>query len=1225
MDQSNKTIQRIREQLSQRILVLDSAMGTMIQQQRLGENDYRGDRFKDHPIDLKGNNDILSITRPEIIEDIHLANLEAGADIIETNTFNASVISQRDYRTQDYVYEMNRAAAQISRSAVKIHADKFPDIPRFVAGSIGPTNQTASISPRVEQPAYRTVTFDEVKNSYKEQINGLIDGGADILLIETVFDTLNAKAALFAVEDVFEEKKIRLPVMLSVTIADASGRTLSGQTLEAFWISVNHTELLSVGINCAMGAEQLRPYIEELSRLAPIYVSIHPNAGLPNAFGAYDQTPDDMAAIIRDFAESGFVNIVGGCCGTTPGHIKAISYAVKGKKPREITQKKVYTTFSGLESLVVRPDSNFINVGERCNVAGSIRFARLIREEKYDEALEVARAQVENGAQILDINMDEAMLDAPAAMRHFLNLIASEPEISRIPVMIDSSKWEVIETGLKCVQGKAIINSISLKEGEIPFKRQASLARRYGAAIIVMAFDEQGQAESVDRKTSICRRAYKILTDEIGFPPQDIIFDVNIFAVATGIEAHNDYALNFIEATRIIKREMPQTLVSGGVSNISFSFRGNNTVREAMHSVFLYHAIKAGMDMGIVNAGQMTIYEDIDKSLLNLVEDVLFNRRSDATERLVAYAEKFKSDVQTVEEDLHWRKEPVEKRIAYALIKGIVTFIDTDIEEARLTIGDPLRVIEGPLMEGMNKVGDLFGSGKMFLPQVVKSARVMKKAVNYLTPFIEEGKKETRQASIPKILLATVKGDVHDIGKNIVGGVLGCNNYHVIDLGVMTPVDKIISNAREQQVDIIGLSGLITPSLEEMVHVAETMQNAGLKIPLLIGGATTSPVHTAVKIAPAYSAGVIHVKDASRAVGVTSKLLNKDKKFRQQIYEEQENLRQSYMDKQKTQSLLTIEEARLRKVQIEPGSYTVEKPSFIGIKLLQEYSLNEIRKYIDWTPFFQAWELKGSYPGIFKNKKYGVEAKKLYDDAQILLDRVIAERWLHAEAVIAILPAFRRGDDVAVTVESGDVVFHFLRQQHDKGKSRPDLCLADYIFSTDGNNMDYLGFFALTTGLGIESALQKLASNQDDYNAILLKALADRLAEGFAECLHLRVRREFWGYEKVGPVSNEQLIAEKYQGIRPAPGYPACPDHSEKRKIFDLLRIEEKTGIRLTENFAMHPAASVCGFYFAHPQARYFGVGKIGRDQVEDYARRKSIDIATAEKYLAANLGYEPK
>jgi 5-methyltetrahydrofolate--homocysteine methyltransferase len=1222
MEQSLTKNHPIHNQLSRRILVLDSAMGTMIQQYKLSEQDFRGTRFQHHAVDLKGNNDILSLTKPEIIQEIHLANLQAGADIIETNTFNASVISQRDYQMQEFVYEMNRAAGQIARNVVDTFMANSEDRPRFVAGSLGPTNQTASLSPRVEQPAYRAVTFDDVRVSYKEEVRGLLDGGVDLLLLETVFDTLNAKAALFAIEEVFEEEGKRLPVMLSVTIVDASGRTLSGQTLEAFWISVSHADLLSIGINCAMGGEQLRPYIEELSRLAPLYVSIHPNAGLPNAFGGYDQSPKHMAGILGEFAEAGFVNIVGGCCGTTPDHIAAIADALSGKKPRAITTKKIFPSFSGLEPLVVRSDSNFINVGERCNVTGSKRFARLIREQKYEEALEIARSQVDNGAQILDINMDEGMLDAPAVLHHFLNLIASEPEICRVPLMLDSSKWSVIETGLKCVQGKAIINSISMKEGERAFKEQARLARRYGAAVIVMAFDEQGQAETVERKTSICRRAYKILTEEIGFPPQDIIFDLNIFAVATGIEEHNNYAVNFIEAIKVIKKEMPQVLISGGVSNISFSFRGNDTVREAMHSAFLYHAIKAGMDMGIVNAGQMAVYEEIDKPLLELVEDVLLNRRPEATERLVAHAENLRTDVSKLEEDLQWRKEAVEKRIEHALIKGIVTYAEADAEDARQKYNDPLKVIEGPLMAGMNRVGDLFGAGKMFLPQVVKSARVMKKAVAYLTPFIEESKKEIKKAKLPKILMATVKGDVHDIGKNIVGVVLGCNNYQVIDLGVMMPATKIINAAKEQQVDIIGLSGLITPSLDEMVHMAGEMRREGLTVPLLIGGATTSAVHTAVKIAPEYPYGVIYVKDASRAVGVVNHLLKEGNAYTRQVKKEQETLRKSHFGKQDAQSLLTLEDARRRKDTYDPHAFPIEQPSFTGMQVFHNYSLAEISEYIDWTPFFLAWELKGKYPKIFDHPQYGSEAKRLFQDAQHLLKRIISERWLHAEAVIALYPARRIGDDVTVDWEGEKTTFHFLRQQHDKGSERSNLCLADFIAAKDSGVEDYLGFFALTTGVGIEQALKKLQAEHDDYNSILLKALADRLAEAFAEHLHARVRREFWGYETGDPVSNEQLIAEKYRGIRPAPGYPACPDHSEKRLLFDFLRVEEQTQIRLTENFAMHPAASVSGFYFAHPEARYFGVGKIGKDQVQDYARRRGIDMATAEKYLAPNLGY---
>ncbi|GAB4374466.1 MAG: methionine synthase [Calditrichia bacterium] len=1221
----------IHKYLQDRILILDGAMGTMIQKYSLKEEDFRGSRFAHHPVDLKGNNDILSLTQPHIIREIHEAYLEAGADIIETNTFNANGISQRDYRMEDRIYEMNHAAAQIAREAADKFSAKTPEKPRFVAGALGPTNRTASLSPDVNRPGYRAVHFDELLAAYSEQVRGLVEGGADLLLVETIFDTLNAKAALFAIEEYFLQTGRKIPIMVSVTLVDASGRTLSGQTLEAFWISVKHADLLSVGLNCALGAAQMRPFIEELSQMAPVYTSIYPNAGLPNEFGQYEETPEITAALLKEFAESGFVNMAGGCCGTTPEHIQKVADALKDIKPRVIPAMSPYPQFSGLEALTIRPDSNFINVGERCNVSGSAKFARLIREGDFEAALQVARAQVENGAQILDINMDEGMLDSKAAMVEFLNLLAAEPEISRVPLMIDSSKWEVIEAGLKCVQGKSIVNSLSLKEGEAEFKRQAQLARRYGAAVIVMAFDEQGQAETRERKVEICSRAYRILTEEIGYEPRDIIFDPNIFAVATGIEEHNNYAVNFLEATRQLKARFPGVLVSGGVSNISFSFRGNNTVREAMHSAFLYHAIQAGMDMGIVNAGQITVYEEIEPTLRELVEDVLLNRRPDATERLVSYAEKVKQTAPRQREELSWRKQTVEERLIHSLVKGIVDYIETDTEEARQKYKEALKVIEGPLMKGMDVVGDLFGSGKMFLPQVVKSARVMKKAVAYLIPFLEAEKARNGGLSTAgKVLLATVKGDVHDIGKNIVGVVLGCNNYEVIDLGVMTPAEKILQTARQEQVDIIGLSGLITPSLDEMVHVARELERNGFRIPLLIGGATTSKKHTAVKIAPFYSQPTIHVLDASRSVGVVSSLLNPATRddFISRTWREYQSLRKSHEQRQAARALLPLQKARENRLKTNWDNISITRPTFLGVRIFEDYPLDQIRSYIDWTPFFRAWEMKGKYPEILEDPRYGREAQKLYADAQELLDRIIARRSLKAQAVIGFFPANSVGyDDIEVYAnDSRDSVLgvvHTLRQQMDKTNEQANLALADFIAPKESGVEDYMGFFAVTAGVHIDKLLNEFQSDHDDYRGILTKALADRLAEAFAELMHERTRREFWGYAPDEKLDNEELIQEKYQGIRPAPGYPACPDHTEKKILFDLLKVSSHTEIRLTETYAMFPAATVAGYYFAHPQSRYFGIGKIGKDQVMDYARRKGMDIKTAERWLAPILAYD--
>ncbi len=1221
----------IHDSLNERILLLDGAMGTMIQNYRLQEADFRGKRFAKHSKDLKGNNDILCLTQPQIIQEIHRKYLDAGADLIETNTFNANGISQLDYQTEESVFEMNYAAAQLARQAVDNYTTPTTHKPRFVVGALGPSNRTASISPDVNRPGYRNTSFDQIVTAYLPQIRGLVEGGADLLLVETVFDTLNCKAVLYAIDHYFEESNHSLPVMVSGTIVDASGRTLSGQTLEAFWISVSHMDLLSIGLNCALGAQQMRPFLAELSGMAPIYVSVYPNAGLPNEFGEYEETPEITAALLGEFAESGFVNIAGGCCGTTPQHIKKIGERLKNKKPRVLPHLKKIPRFSGLEPLTVRPDSNFTNVGERCNVTGSSRFAELIKSQNYESALEVARVQVENGAQILDINMDEGMLDSEKAMETFLNLIAAEPEIARVPVMIDSSKWSVIEAGLKCTQGKSIINSISLKEGEAAFKQHAKLARRYGAAVIVMAFDEDGQAETIERKVKICKRAYSILTDEINFPPEDIIFDPNIFAVATGIEEHNAYAVNFIEATRIIKAELQGSLVSGGVSNISFSFRGNNTIREAMHSAFLYHAIKAGMDMGIVNAGQITVYQEIPKDLLQHVEDVLLNRREDGTERLLNFAQSVKQKTKGKKEDQAWRKTTVEERLMHALVQGVVEFIETDTEEARLKYNDSLKVIEGPLMEGMNIVGDLFGSGKMFLPQVVKSARVMKKAVAYLTPFLEKEKNAGGQfRAAGKVLLATVKGDVHDIGKNIVGVVLGCNNYQIIDLGVMTPAEKIFETARKQNVDIIGLSGLITPSLDEMVHIAREMERNKFKVPLLIGGATTSKKHTAVKIAPEYSHPVIHVLDASRSVGVVSNLLNpqKNTEFIKELRSEYQTIRKTHNQRHAEKELISLIQARKNRLQTDWGSYRIVKPKFTGYRLFDNFPLDEIRTRIDWSPFFMAWELKGKYPKIFESPKLGNEAKKLYQDAQKLLDHITESKALRAQAVIGFFSANSVGiDDIEIYAdanrESSLAVIHTLRQQMEKSNEQNNFALSDFIAPRESGVADHIGLFAVTAGIGIEKLVKKFEKEHDDYSSIMAKALADRLAEAFAELMHEKVRKEFWGYSPEEDFSNEELISESYQGIRPAPGYPACPDHTEKQTIFDLLHVTDQTALRLTENYAMLPAASVSGYYFAHPQSRYFGIGKIAKDQVTDYARRKGMDVKTVEKWLAPILGYD--
>jgi 5-methyltetrahydrofolate--homocysteine methyltransferase len=1215
--------------LQGRILIIDGAMGTMIQRYQLDEAAYRGRLFKDHPTDLKGNNDLLSLTRPAVIEEIHRAYLKAGADIIETNTFNANAVSMADYHMEDQVYSLNLASTQIARKAAGQFTRTTPEKPRFVAGALGPTTRTASMSQDVSDPGSRTVTFARLVTAYTEQIRGLIDGGVDLLLVETIFDTLNAKAALYAIDAYSEAIGRKIPVMISGTITDASGRTLSGQTTEAFWISVKHFRPLSIGLNCALGAKDMRPYIAELSRVASCYTSCYPNAGLPNPLSefGYDQTAGEMAELIKEFARSGFVNIVGGCCGSTPDHIKAVAQAVAEIAPRRVPERPARSSFSGLEPLVLTPETNFINIGERTNVTGSSKFAKLILEGNYEGALSVARQQVEAGAQIIDVNMDEAMLDSEAAMVRFLNLVAAEPDIARVPVMIDSSKWSVIEAGLMCVQGKAVVNSISLKEGEAVFKEQAKKVRRYGAAAVVMAFDEQGQADTQERRVAICARAYKILTEEIGFAPEDIIFDPNIFAVATGIEEHNNYALDFIEAARALKTMLPRCLISGGVSNISFSFRGNNTVREAMHSAFLYHAIKAGMDMGIVNAGMVAIYDDIPPRLLELVEDVLLNRRADATERLVAFAETISSKTTKAAEDLAWRKEEVQKRLSHALVKGIVEYIEQDAEEARKQSARPLDVIEGPLMDGMNIVGDLFGAGKMFLPQVVKSARVMKKAVAYLQPFIEQEKSQSRKG-IGKILMATVKGDVHDIGKNIVGVVLACNNFEIVDLGVMVPCEKILETALRENVDIIGLSGLITPSLEEMTRVAGEMERRGFHIPLLIGGATTSSNHTAVKIAPAYRGPVLHIKDASRSVGACRSLMDPTSRLQlvRQTEAEYDRLREDHGSRQATKRYLAIAEARKNGMKADWARVSITKPSFLGTKVFDDFDLNEIKARIDWSPFFLTWELKGKYPNIFKDKTIGQEARRLFDDAQGMLEEIIRKKLLKAKAVVGLFPANSVGDDIELytddTRTQTRIIFHTLRQQVLKSDDKPYYALSDFIAPKESGVKDYLGGFAVTAGIGLDVLVEQYQRDHDDYKAIMATALADRLAEAFAERLHELTRKQFWGYAPDEDLDEEAVLQCRYRGIRPAPGYPACPDHTEKRALFDLLEVEAKAGIALTENYAMIPASSVSGIYFAHPDSKYFALGAIVKDQVEDYAARKKMTVAEVEKWLGPNLGY---
>jgi 5-methyltetrahydrofolate--homocysteine methyltransferase len=1208
----------LRQLLAQRLLILDGAMGTMVQRHNLTEADYRGARFADHAHDLKGNNDLLVLTRPDVIGGIHAEYLEAGADILETCTFNSTAVSQADYQLEALVYELNFEGAKLARGLCDAATAKNPAKPRFVAGVLGPTSRTCSISPDVNDPGYRNVTFDQLVTDYTEAIRGLVDGGADILLVETIFDTLNAKAALFAIEQFFDQAGRRWPVMISGTITDASGRTLSGQTAEAFWNSLRHVKPLSFGLNCALGAKELRQYVEELSRVCDCFVSAHPNAGLPNAFGGYDETPEMLADEIGDWAKAGIVNIVGGCCGTSPDHIAAIAKAVSGVSPRRVATTDFSLKLSGLEPCNIGVGSLFVNVGERTNVTGSRAFARMIIEERYDDALRVARQQVENGAQVVDVNMDEAMLDSQAAMVRFLNLVGSEPDISKVPLMLDSSKWEVIEAGLKCIQGKGIVNSISMKEGEAKFLAQARLARRYGAAAIVMAFDEQGQADTYQRKIDICKRAYDLLVAD-GFPAEDIIFDPNVFAIATGIPEHDNYAVDFIEATRWIKQHLPHAGISGGISNVSFSFRGNEPVREAIHTVFLYHAIKAGLTMGIVNAGQLGVYDQLDPVLREKVEDVVLNRKPGAGDALVEFAQSVKGAAKEQTVDLAWREWPVDKRLEHAMIRGITEYVVADTEECRAALAaagkPPLAVIEGPLMAGMNAVGDLFGAGKMFLPQVVKSARVMKQAVAHLVPFIEEDKKKTGAAAKGRIVIATVKGDVHDIGKNIVGVVLSCNGYEVVDLGVMVPADKILHAAKEHGAQAIGLSGLITPSLEEMSHIAAEMQRQGFEVPLLIGGATTSRAHTAIKIAPHYEGTVVYVPDASRAVGVVTKLLSKDMAadYRAEIAAAHEEARQAHAGKKVT-PLLSLDAARANAPKFD---YRPVKPKQLGVTALGDLDLATIAKYIDWSPFFQTWDLAGKYPRIFDDARIGEQAKHVFADAQAMLKKIVDEKWLTARAVFGLFDARSVGDDIELH-EDGKVLmtWHGLRQQVTRADNKPNQCLADFV----APGSDFAGAFAVTAGLGMEKKLAEFEAAHDDYSAIMLKALADRLAEAATEWLHERVRKEYWGYAPNESLGNEELIAEAYQGIRPAPGYPACPDHTVKRDLFRLLDAPKHCGMGLTESMAMTPAASVSGFYLAHPEARYFAINRIGRDQLEDWAQRNHMKTYEAEKWLAPLL-----
>jgi 5-methyltetrahydrofolate--homocysteine methyltransferase len=1225
------TYNEIQQLLHERILIFDGAMGTMIQSYNLDEDDYRGERFKNAEQQLQGNNDLLSLTQPDIIKEIHSSFLQAGSDIIETNTFNATSISQADYDTQDLAYELNVKAAENAREIADEFTRNEPEKPRLVAGSIGPTNKTLSLSPDVEDPGYRAITFDQLAEAYGEQIRGLADGGVDMLLVETIFDTLNSKAAVYAIHQYAEKTGHELPVMISGTIVDQSGRTLSGQTTEAFWISLSHTQnLLSIGLNCSLGSKQMRPYIEELSKHATCFTSLYPNAGLPDEMGEYNETPEFMAEYLGEYARAGFINMAGGCCGTTPEHIQAISEALNDAEPRNIPEPEPYLHLSGLEPLTIRPDSLFVNIGERTNVMGSRKFKRLIKDEDYEEALSVGRQQVENGAQIVDVNMDEGMLDSKQVMTDFLQLLAAEPDISRVPVMIDSSKWSVLKAGLKIMQGKCVVNSISMKEGEEEFKQQAREILNFGAAVIVMAFDEEGQADSYERRIEICERAYNILTRDVGFKPEDIIFDPNILTVATGIEAHNNYAVDFFKSTKWIKENLPRAKVSGGLSNVSFSFRGNNKVREAMHAAFLYHAIDAGLDMAIVNAGQLEVYDEIEETLRELIEDVLLNRRDDATERLVDHAEKVKQDGGDEDEDTEaWREEPVEQRIEHALVKGITEYIVEDVEEVRQNSDHAIEVIEGPMMDGMDVVGDLFGAGKMFLPQVVKSARVMKKGVAHLIPFIEKEKEEAKNTEPKaKVLLATVKGDVHDIGKNIVAVVLRCNNFDVIDLGVMTPVEEIMEEAEKNSVDIIGVSGLITPSLDEMVHVAEELKRNEFKQPLLIGGATTSRIHTAVKIEPQYNQPVIHVLDASRSVSVTSNLVSKTLRdeFVRQKEQEYLELREQHKNRKSRKNYLPLEEAQANRTEIDWDSTPIIKPNKLGGQVFMDYPLEEIRNYIDWGPFFIAWQMKGKFPDVLEDDEYGEQARELYEDATQLLDKIIKERRYQANAVIGLYPANAVGDDIEVyTDENRDTVrtvFHTIRQQAEKRRGQPNKALSDFVAPKGTGIDDYIGGFAVTAGIGVAEMVQAFKDDNDDYNAIIAQALGDRLAEAFTELLHEKVRKKYWGYASEEKLGNKELIREAYTGIRPAAGYPAQPDHTEKPVLFDLLNAPE-AGIELTDNLAMTPASSVSGLYYAHPEADYFNAGNLKRDQIEDYADRKGMAVEKIEKWLSSNLAYE--
>ncbi len=1232
MNQANQSSALFRQQLKQRILLLDGAMGSMIQNHELGEADYRGERFRDFHRDLKGNNDLLSLTQPQLIADIHRAYLQAGADIIETNTFNSTRSSQEDYELGELAHELNAAAARIARGVADEVTAANPEKPRFVAGVIGPTGKSASISRRVEDPGHRDITFDELVEDYSNSLDGLIQGGVDLVMIETAFDTLNAKAAVFATRRYFSEHGLDLPLMISGTLPDESGRTLSGQTPEAFWNSLRHSRPISIGLNCALGADKLRPHIEELARCADTLVSAHPNAGLPNEFGEYDETPEEMAAVLGGFADDGLVNIIGGCCGSTPAHIEAIARRIEGCPPRVVPDIPRACRLSGLEPFNITSDSLFVNVGERCNITGSARFKRLILDEDYDTALQVALEQVENGAQIIDINMDEGMLDSERAMVTFLNLVASEPDISRVPIMVDSSKWEVIEAGLKCIQGKPIVNSISLKEGEPEFVDRARRCLEYGAAVVVMAFDEDGQADTLERRRIILQRAYRLLVDQVGMQPEDIIFDPNVFAIATGIEEHDNYGVDFIDSCRYIRENLPGALISGGISNVSFSFRGNNAVREAIHAVFLYHAIRAGLSMGIVNAGQLAIYEDIDSELKTAVEDIVLNRRQDATERMLDLAARYQGEQKDEKKQLEWREWPVIKRLEHALVKGITSFIEEDTELARQQAREPIEVIEGPLMDGMNVVGDLFGQGKMFLPQVVKSARVMKQAVAYLTPYIESAKQASGSTSANgKVLMATVKGDVHDIGKNIVGVVLQCNNFEVIDLGVMVPSEKILQQAQEHKVDIVGLSGLITPSLDEMVHVAREMQRQGMSIPLMIGGATTSKAHTAVKIDPVYQASqAIYVPDASRSVSVATTLLSAEHRdaFIAARREEYEKVRDRTAKRKAKTRLLSLEAARKNAPSFDWANYTPPRPSFLGVKVIDDIPVTDLVDTIDWTPFFISWELAGKFPAILEDEKVGEAARNLYSDARAMLDRIIEENLLQARAVLGFWPAAREGDDVVVYEDEDRqreiARLYHLRQQTDKPIAGPNFCLSDYVAPV-GGAPDYVGGFVVTAGHGVEALAARWQQEHNDYDSILLKALADRLVESLAEQLHLRVRKHYWGYAATEALSNDELIKEKYRGIRPAPGYPSCPDHSEKITLFDLLQASSSIDVGLTEHFAMTPASSVSGFYFAHPEARYFAVGKITREQVEDMAGRRDVPIPQLENWLRPNLAYDPQ